>query len=132
LVIIHLLGKCGLPLEQGLLSLLHRVLIVHILEGWRFQGAQQVLLLLIEVLKELPNLVDRVHSDPLVDTTDLLVQQDWLELRLLRIDFRGYTSYGSLTHVAIHSCLLSRISPILEVTTWLSLEDLEGLLLRLN
>jgi hypothetical protein len=91
-----------------------------------------VLLLLIEVLKELPNLVDRVHSDPLVDTTDLLVQQDWLEVRLLRIDFRGYTSYGSLTHVAIHSCLLSRISPILEVTTWLSLEDLEGLLLRLN
>jgi hypothetical protein len=91
-----------------------------------------VLLLLIEVLKELTNLVDRVHSDPLVDTTHLLVQQDWLELRLFRIHFRGYTAYGGLTHIAIHSCLLSQISPFFEMTTWLSLKDLKRLLLSLN
>lgn len=91
-----------------------------------------MLLLLIEVLKELSNLIDRVHSDPLVDTTDLLVKQDWLELSLLRIHFRGYTANGGLTHVAIHSCLLSQIPSLLEMTTWLSLEDLEGLLFGLN
>ena len=91
-----------------------------------------MLLLLIEVLKELTNLVDRVHSYPLVDTTHLLVKQDWLELRLLRIHFRGYTANGGLTHIAIHSCLLSQISPFLKMTTRLSLEYLESLLLCLN